>query len=212
MKAILRIGAAGAVAVGFVLLPAIWGQAPQAHSDAIGFSYSLPEDWQVVKPAPPPPQPKLPANAPAEVKRGIACIEIPLTARRGEPVSSVVIVALPFNCFGQTITENDLPGFGLGVTDGLKQTFDFATPPLTMSYKLAGHPMWVERVKTTPKGKTAPVFTVEIACTLLKKGAVCWLAQVADIQSLEAFERSAVTLEGTAVERLVPQDVFVKSQ
>lgn len=193
-----------AIAIGSLWLPAMWAQAPQASSKSIGFSYNLPEDWEVVKAAPAPP-----SNLPPEVRKGAACTEIPLTARHGDPISSIVVVALPFDCFGETMSEKDLPEFGAGVLAGLKQTFDFANP-LTASYKLAGHAMWINRMKATPRGKTAPVFTIEIACTLLTKGAVCWLAQAADMESLRVFEHSPVTLENVAAGRLVPKDVFVK--
>jgi hypothetical protein len=119
-------------------------------------------------------------------------------------------VALPFACMGQTMEYDDLPGFGEGAAEGLKQTLDIIEP-ITASYMLAGHQIWIERAKATPKGKTAPDYTVEIACAVLEKGAVCWLAQSADAAALEAFEHATVTLEGVNAGALVPKDVFAKN-
>lgn len=190
----------------------------QVENIDIGFSFSLPGEWQVVAevPALPVQQQKAEQKAPtqkaptAEVRQGIACIDIPLTAQRGSPASVIVIVALPFECFGQTMKYDDLPGFGEGATEGLKQTLSIMEP-IRASYSLAGHRIWIQRAKATPKGKTAPVYTVEIACTVLEKGAVCWLAQAADAAGLEAFEHATVTLDGVKAEALVPKDVFVKT-
>ncbi len=191
-------------------------QEPQALSDPLGFSYSIPAGWEPVIPTPPPAakQPESPHNAPQntppEVKKGMACVQVPLTARHGDPVSAMVIIALPFQCFGQTMTAEDLPGFGSGVIDGLETTFDLLNP-ISATYKLAGHKLWIERVKAVPKGKTAPVETVETACTILSNGAVCWMVEAADAASLEVFEHESVTLEGSAPAPLVPAEVFLKS-
>lgn len=189
----------------------IAAQAPQVQS-ALGFTYSLPADWEVVVPTPPqaPERPKASQNTPEEVKKGFACVEVPMTARHGNPPSAVVVIALPFDCFGQTMAEQDLPDFGSGVTEGLKTTFDFLNPVST-TYQLAGHKLWIERVKAVPRGKTAPVNTVETACTILQKGAACWMIDAADAASLEAFERGAVTLDGSPATRLVPPHVWIKS-
>ncbi len=188
--------------------PLSWAQRPEAHSP-IGFTYNLPDDWQVVMAKAAPSLLKPPANTLPEEKKGIACVEVPLTAGHGNPRSAVVVVTLPFDCFGQTMTGRDLPGFGAGVVEGLKRTLDFVDP-LDATYELAGHKVWIERVMATPKAKTAPSFTLETACTLLKKGAVCWMVQAADAEDLAAFEQSQVTLEGAAAQPLVPAGVFVK--
>lgn len=185
-------------------------QAPQVDSDPIGFSYAVPAGWQLVVPTPPQAtqQPRASQSTPEEVKKGIACVQVPLTARHGNPASAIVIIALPFDCFGQTMAPQDLPGFGAGVTEGLKTAFDFLNPVST-TYSIAGHKLWIERVKAVPRGKTAPVDTVEITCTILQKGAVCWTVQTGDDASLEAFERGAVSLEGSPSVPLVPAQVFV---
>ena len=186
-------------------------QAPQVHSQALGFSFSLPDDWQVIVPASQSEQqPNTPQGAPEETKKGIDCLEVPMTARHGEPASVVVIDALPFDCFGETMAAQDLPGFGSALTEGLKTALDFLNP-VTASYTLAGHDLWIERVKAMPKGKTAPVSTVEIACTILAKGAVCWMVQASDEAGLQAFENASVTLEGSPVNRLVPSQVFTET-
>jgi hypothetical protein len=183
------------------------------ENNDIGFSYSLPGEWEVVAAAPalPSQQQKEEQKAPSpEARQGIACVDIPLTAQRGKPASVIVIVALPFECFGQTMGYDDLPGFGEGAAEGLKRTLDIIEP-ITASYKLAGHRIWIQRAKATTKGKTAPEYTIEIACTVLEKGAVCWLAQTADAAALDAFEHATVTLDGMNAGALVPKDVFVKN-
>lgn len=203
---------AGWVAIPLALPCLAQAQRPHVISDAIGFSYSLPPDWQVVTPkaAAPRPQPKVPANAPPEVKRGIVCVEVPLTAWHGKLRSAVVVIALPFGCYGETMQEQDLPTWGSAWIEGLKTTFDFANP-IKATYRLAGHSMWIERVKAVPKDKPVAAFTLETACTVLKKGAVCWMIEAADARSLAEFEQSPVKLEGTESRRLVPRHVFAKN-
>lgn len=175
------------------------------------FTYRLPDDWQVLTPKAPAPtqQKKEEQKTPnLDVKKGIACLEVPMTARHGDPPSVVVIVALPMDCYGQTMTRNSLSDFGAGAAEGLKQTFT-VTDPLTASYSLGRHAMWIERARGVPLGKTAPAYTLEIACTVLKKEAVCWLAQAADESALLAFENTPVTLDGDDAPALVPQGLFL---
>jgi hypothetical protein len=186
--------------------------APQAHASDLGFSYSVPNDWEVVDA-----QPTLPVvreqaekNASsADEKKGLACVQIALTARHGDPSSVVVEVALPFACFGQEMSEKDLPGFASGASEGLKQSFDIGEPAYG-AYSLGSHSMWIERAKGTPKGHPELPYTVEIACSLLKKAAVCWMAMAADDAALHTFERGAVTLDGEALSALVPATAFDK--
>ena len=184
----------------------------QAHSSDLGFSYSLPSDWQTVDP-----QTQLPAekqqatqNAASEAeKKGIACVQVALSARHGDPANVIVVVALPFGCYGQTMTADQLPGFGTGAAEGLRQTFDVDNP-VVGAYALGSHQMWIERAAGTPKGRTEPVYTVEIACTLLTKAAVCWMTMAANADGLYAFEHGAVTLDGYAAPSLVPTKAFEK--
>ncbi len=191
---------------------------PAAHAptDAhgLGFQYVLPDDWQIVTTpglSTSSEEKKAAQQTPdAEEKKGIGCLQVVLTARHGTPPSVVVVDALPFDCYGQTLTNRDLPGFGSGAAEGLKQAFDISSP-IEASYTVAGHKMWIERARALPKGKTAPRYTVEIACTLLKKGVVCWMAQAADEAGLHVFEESSVILDGMPAPALVPPDIFVNS-
>jgi hypothetical protein len=179
------------------------------HEDE--FTYRLPEDWRIFTPKTPAPaqQQKEEQKTPdLELKKGIACLQVPITARQGEPSSVVVVVTLPIGCYGQAITPDSLPALGAGAAEGLKQSFT-VSQPLTASYALAGHRMWIERARGMPLGKTAPVYTLEIVCTVLKKEAVCWLAQAASESALLAFESTPVTLEGDAAPALVPQSLFL---
>jgi hypothetical protein len=184
----------------------------QQHANSLGFSYSVPGDWEVVDS-----QGKLPAvreqadkNASSdEEKKGLACVQVALTARHGDPASVMVEVALPFDCFGEAMTEAELPGFASGASEGLKQSFDIGEP-VTANYSLGSHTMWIERAKGTPKGHPELSYTVEITCGLVKKAAVCWMAMAADEAALRNFERGAVTLDGESSPALVPTTAFDK--
>lgn len=82
---------------------------PKVQNSDLGFSYGLPSDWELVAPpptAPPGPDPDLPPSA----KKGNGCVEVALTARHGAPASVVVVMALPFDCYGQAIAASDLAG------------------------------------------------------------------------------------------------------
>jgi hypothetical protein len=191
-------------------------QTPTAGSDAhasdLGFTYSLPHDWEVVNASSTLPAAKEQAQQNAssdEEKKGVACVQVALTARHGDPASVFVVVELPFACFGQSISAKDLPGFAQGASEGIKQSFD-VSDPVYGDYSLGSHGMWIERAKGTPKGHPEATYTVEIACTLLKKGAVCWMAMAADQDSLKVFEQGQVALEDEGPAALVPATAFDK--
>jgi hypothetical protein len=174
---------------------------PQILDTAIGFSYSLPADWQAL--ASEMAQPDVPYPTVLGPKKGNACAQVELTARHGTPASVVVVVALPFDCYGQTLTDKNLPDFATGASEGLKQTF-VITDPLVANYSLGNHSMWGERSTGTVKGQPGSKYTLEIVCTVLGKGAVCWMTLAADTASLAAFEKQAVTLEGDAFDAIIP--------
>jgi hypothetical protein len=181
----------------------------QAYSNQLGFSYSVPADWEVVDYSA---QAKEQArqNATTEdAKKGLACAEMGLMARHGTPSSVIVEVALPFDCFGQTMTDSDLPGFAAGASEGLRQNFDLGAPQLGV-YSLGNHSFWVERANGTLKANPAVSYTIEIACTVAKKAAVCWMTMAADPLALTAFENGAVSFDGEAPVALVPPTAFDK--
>jgi hypothetical protein len=70
--------------------------------------------------------------------------------------------------------------------------------------------MWIERAKGNPKGHPEMPYTLEIACSLLKKSAVCWMIVAGDDQALKQFEGNAVTLNGDFFTDLVPATAFDK--
>jgi hypothetical protein len=185
----------------------------EAHTDALGFTYSLPIDWEVVQatPALPDVKTKAPDSAASdEDKKGVACAEIAFTARHGDPASVIVVVVLPFACFGQSMSAKDLPGFAQGAAEGIKQSFDI-TDLVNSDYKLGSHRMWAERAKGTPKGHPeASPYSVEITCTVLKKAAVCFMGMIASDDAAKAFESGPVTLEADSPAALVPQGAFEK--
>ncbi len=182
------------------------------HTSPLGYSYAVPADWEVVDNSASAAGVKQQAqqNASDDMdKRGAACVNLSLTARHGAPASVMVIVELPFDCLGQAATEKDLPGFAQGASEGLKQNFDLAEP-VTASYTLGSHSLWIERAQGSPKGHPEIGYTVEIACSLLRKAAVCWMTMAADADALKIFESGAVTLEGDPAAPLVPATAFQK--
>jgi hypothetical protein len=190
--------------------PASGAAAPHPYASELGFSYDLPSDWQVIDTRGNLPQAREQAAQTAtteQAKKGLACVQMGLSARQGASV--IVDVALPFDCFGQQLSESDLPGFGQGASQGLKQSFDIGEPTFG-TYALGRHNLWIERVKGTLKGQANTSFTIEITCAVLKKAAVCWMAMAADDAALTTFEHAAVSLDGDAPASLVPATAFSK--
>lgn len=150
----------------------------------------------------------MPYPALATTAKGDACVEVAMTAKHGSPASVVVVTALRFACYGQTMTASDLPNLGEGAAEGMKQTFNLIEP-VDATYSLGSHTVWIERASGPPKNHVESSFTFEIACTVLQKGAVCWMTMAADAASLQEFEQSTVSLDGEAATKLVPADAFV---
>jgi len=174
---------------------------PSINDTDIGFTYSLPAEWEaLVSQAA---KPDVPYPAVEGPKKGNACTQVEMTARNGTPASVVVVVALPFDCYGQSLTDKNLGDFAAGAAEGIKQTFDTTDTVLT-NYALGNHNMWAERASGTVKGQPNAKYTLEILCTVMTKGAACWMIMAADAGHLETFEKEAVTLEGDAFDALVP--------
>jgi len=116
---------------------------PAVHTNDLGFSYSVPSDWEttdVQQSLAGVQQEATKSAASEEEKKGIACVQVALTARHGNPTSVMVIVALPFDCFGQSMSDKDLPGFARGASEGLKSSFDISEPEFG-AYSLDSHNM-----------------------------------------------------------------------
>lgn len=182
----------------------------QVQRDDVGFSYSLPADWEFVT-LPQAPKAAMPYPTLVAPRKGDACVEVALTAKHGTPASVVVVLALPFACYGQTMTPKDLANFGAGTAEGMKQSFEI-TEPVEAAYALGSHTVWIERAKGTPKHHPESPFTFEVACTVLTKGAACWMTMATDAASLEAFEQGMVSLEGDAPAALVPATAFLPDE
>ncbi|MGH9607096.1 MAG: hypothetical protein ACRD3N_15520 [Terracidiphilus sp.] len=200
------------LALCFVPLLAQTQPPTQPHANALGFSYSLPSDWEIVDAAPAMPAAKQQAKQTAgseDEKKGIACAEVALTARHGNPPSVIVVVALPFGCYGQTMIAKDLPGFGAGAAEGLKQNFNVADT-VYGSYTLGSHGFWIERAKGSAKNNPKSEETIEIACSVLHRAAVCWMTMAADADGLRSFEDGLVTLDGEPATPLVPAGAFAQ--
>ncbi|MGC2614265.1 MAG: hypothetical protein WA354_09570 [Terracidiphilus sp.] len=190
-------------------------QAPAVSSlsnQDFGFTYHLPAGWDPIDTQATLPEVKKRQMETAKTedeKKEIACVQIPISARRGAPPSFLAAMALPFDCFGQIMTEKDLPGFAEGSSEGPRAIFDFADP-VYGSYSMGSHHIWIERAKGNPKGHPEMPYTLEIACSLLKKAAVCWMTVAGDDQSLKEFEGGAITLDGDFFPELVPATAFEK--
>jgi len=186
--------------------------APAPTPADLGFSYHLPSGWDAIDAQSTLPEVKARQTAKAktdEEKKEISCIQVPVSARKGPPPSFLAAMALPFACFGQIMTEKDLPGFAEGASEGPRAIFDFGEPTFG-SYKLGNHSIWIERAKGNPKGHPEMGYTLEIACSLLKRSAVCWMTVAGDDASLKQFEGNAVTLDGDFFLELVPATAFEK--
>jgi hypothetical protein len=172
--------------------------ATRTYTSDLGFSYTLPAEWEAVEPPPPPANP----NA-----KGLACVKMTLSARHGAPASVIVEAALPYDCYGQEMTEADLPGFAAMASQSLRENFDIGEP-VSATYKLGTHSVWIERVKGTPKSAPSMQYTVEIACTPLKKAAACWMMFAADEAAIATFEGGQVKLDEDRPQPLVPVTAF----
>jgi hypothetical protein len=178
----------------------------------LGFAYHIPAGWVAVDAQSTLPEVKKQRLEKAETdeeKKEITCIQIPMSARRAAPPSFLAVVGLPFGCFGQVLTEKDLPRFAEGSSEGPREIFDFGDPVFS-SYSLGSHHFWIERAKGNPKGHPEMAYTLEVACSLLKKAAVCWMAVAGDDLALKDFESTAVTLDSDFFPELVPAAAFEK--
>jgi hypothetical protein len=183
----------------------------QAHSSDLGFSYSVPSDWEVVDTTP-----MLPAALQqaakeygSEAEKMAACVQLPLTAHHGNPPSAIAIVGLSFDCIGHSFTATDLPGIASGVTEGLKKNIQIVNP-VNNTYMLGTHSVWIERASGSLIGHPEIKRTMETVCSVLKKGVVCWMTMAADDAALQTFEQGTVTLDDDAATALVPADALQK--
>lgn len=189
-----------ALLLGCALPLAAQPSAPQARSSDLGFSYSPPAGWEILNGPP----------VAAAGEEGTGCIQTLLTARHGTPPSVIVVVGAPFDCYGQTLVAGDLPNFGQGMAKGLEKDFN-ASFVTYGAYNLGSHSIWIEREEGSLTDRPDRQDTLEIACAVLKKAAVCWMAMAVDPAALVSFESSTVTLEGEATATLVPPAVFPKN-
>ncbi len=193
----------------------VLAQAPPPASptpEDFGFTYHLPQGWDAIDAQSTLPEVKQQQAAAAksdDEKKEIACIQIPVSARQADPPSFLAVIALPFGCFGQIMTAKDLPGFAEGSSEGPRKFFDFGDP-VYGTYSLGSHRLWIERAKGNPKGHPEMPYTLEIACSLLKKAAVCWMTVSGNEQALKDFEANAVVLDGDFYPQLVPPTAFDK--
>jgi hypothetical protein len=184
----------------------------QAHTSDLGFSYSIPSDWEVVETS----KAMLPAALQQaardygnEAAKMAACLQLPLTAHHGSPPSAIAVVGLSFDCMGHSFTATDLPSIASGVSEGLKKNIQIVSPVIS-TYTLGSHSLWIERASGSLVGHPEIKRTMETVCGVLKKGVVCWMTLAADDAALQTFENGMVTLDGEDATPLVPADALQK--
>ena len=116
----------------FLLIAApLLAQAPPAAAPApedFGFTYHTPESWDAIDAQSTLPEVKQQQAAKARTddeRREIACVQVPISARRPAPPSFLAVMALPFDCFGQIMTAKDLAGVCRGQFRRAKKLFRF---------------------------------------------------------------------------------------
>ena len=183
----------------------------QAHSSDLGFSYSLPPDWEVVdtKAMLPVALQQAARDYGSEAEKLAACVQLPLTAHHGNPPSVIAVVGLSFDCMGHSFTSTDLPSIAGGVSEGLKKNINIASPVIS-TYTLGTHSLWIERASGAIVGHPEITRTMETVCSVLKKSVVCWMTMAADDAALQTFEQGTVTLDGEDATALVPADALKK--
>jgi len=178
-------------------------------SQELGFSFTIPADWEVMDTSAAAKEQARQSAQSEQEKKGLACVELGFSARHGNPPSVMTEAALPFECYGQQMAADDLPGFASVASAGLPQNFDLGQS-VTGSYKVGTHDFFAERVNATMKGRPELQYTVEIACSVTKKAAVCWMTMASDAAALGAFEHALVSLDGDKPAALVPSEAFAK--
>jgi hypothetical protein len=177
-----------------------------AHTSDLGFSYSIPSDWEVVettKPMLPSLLQKAAREYGNEAEKMAACLQFPLTAQHGNPTSAIVVAGVSFDCVGHPYTTQDLPSFASEASDNLKKNLQIANP-VSNTYTLGTHSLWIQRVSGSLIGHPEIKRTLETVCGILKKGAVCWVTMATDDAALQTFENGMVTLDGEDPTALVP--------
>lgn len=176
-------------------------------SNQLGFSFTMPGDWEVIDTSAAAKEQARQDAKSDQDKKGLGCVEVGLTARRGNPPSVMTEAALPFDCYGQQMTDADLPGFAASASAGLEQNFDLADP-VYGGYQAGAHHFWIERVQGAVKGQADLKYTIEIACSITKKASVCWMTMASDDAALAVFEHMPVSLDGEPAAELVPANAF----
>jgi hypothetical protein len=174
------------------------------------FSYTYPSNWEVVdsKPVMPSVRLKVEEGAASESeKKGAECTQLALVLREPTLKSSIVVVALPFACVGPIVNESDLPAVAAGVSEGVKKGFDIASP-VYGAYKLGKHHFWAERAQATSMSHPELTYTLETACTMLKKAMVCWMGFARNQDAIHVLESGQTSLEGDPLCALIPSSAF----
>jgi len=181
------------------------------HTSDLGFSYSIPPDWEILdaKPMLPAVLQKAARDYGNEAAKMAACIQVPLTAHHGNPPSIIAVVGMSFDCIGHSYSATDLPGVASNISGDLKKGVT-VNNPVNNTYTLGTHSMWIERASGTLTDHPEIKRTMETVCSVLQKGVVCWVVLAADDDALQTFEQGTVVLDTDAATALVPADALQK--
>jgi hypothetical protein len=177
----------------------------------LGFTFSYPAAWQVVntEAIQATPDKQEGENSKSDpMSHAAQCSQNQniIVSLPGKPPSLMQVMAIAYECTGLTLSEKDLPVFALAVESRMTKRFLLRNPVFD-SYNLGSRKVWIERARETTQESPELSVTVENACALLKKPAVCLTAFAGDEAALQVFEQSAVTLDGEASPGLVPAAV-----
>lgn len=177
------------------------------YSSDFGFQYTYPAGWTRVDTASMMPSIQMQQQARAltdKAKRAAACTHIGLLVTRSNPTMKIIIIELPYSCYGSSYQDSEVSTYGPGVLDGLGQQFDIGAPTSTTTYKLGKHSIWANRSHATLKQHPDQPYEMETVCTILSKAAVCWVAIAEQAQMLSVLEQGQVSLDGDPLVALVP--------
>lgn len=140
-------------------------------------------------------------------QKGADCAQIQLMIRHGDPRSVILILYLEYACVGKSLNQSDLASTGMGISQGLTKNFDLPNPTYG-AYRLGSHPFWIERGDAKVRNHPEKSVMLETACSMLKKGLVCWMGMAATLDAIATMESSKVSLEGEDPVALVPESAF----
>ena len=145
--------------------------------------------------------------------RATQCRRMELLLSRSKALGGgmVVVTAIPFDCIGRTLSEDDLPSLrSLASQDATGAAMLAAGMVRETKYILGSQTMWIDRATGTTMAQPKQPQIIETTCGMLKKAFACWSAVTSDDAALKEVEQSAVTLDDEAAPALVPASAIAQ--